>query len=59
MQGAPRAGLSRRGRGGGAAAAAASRSGFVPPFVAKAMQHHAGKATSRGGTYSNLSHVFV
>jgi len=41
MQGAPRAGLSRRGRGAGPGAAA-GRAGFVPPFVGKAIAHHTG-----------------
>eukprot|EP00775_Hariotina_reticulata_P005200 gene5200-5438_t len=43
-QGAPRAGLSRRGRGGGPSAAA-GRAGFVPPFVGKAIAHHTGKSS--------------
>lgn len=55
-QNAPRAGLTRpRGAGGGAGGGGAgcagggSRSGFVPPFVGKAIEHHTGQAGGCGG----------
>jgi hypothetical protein len=45
---APRHGLSKR--GGGAGGGAAGRGGFVPPFVAKGIEHQTGGGGGAGGS---------
>lgn len=50
LQAAPRTGLTRpRGSGRGGAAGGPGRSGFVPPFVGKAIEHHTGGGAAGGG----------
>lgn len=48
-QSAPRAASGLTRPRGGAAGAAASRSGFVPPFVDKALNHHNNNGNNSGG----------